>query len=595
MNALSRDGIGKIRRFFVLDPVIEPNYNSGMRYSRVFPKTVWSAPQGLKTESNRLLLRGGFIRPLGQGLFSLLPMGVRVLRNIEGIVRREMQALGGQEVLMPLVNPLEIWRRSGRDKIVSRDMASFKDRYGHEYVLAPTHEEASVELSRLGLNSYRDLPIFIYQFQSKFRDEEKIRYGLIRTREFLMKDGYSFHRTYADLNNFFPKMYRAYQHIFKACGLKVVAAEAGVGYMGGEKSYEFLMPCHCGDDSIIRCPSCAYVANREIAKGLKVYASESPEEMQRIKTPGCKTMDSLSAFLNLPKTALAKTMVYMTSEGLVMAVVRGEQEVSLEKLGRMMSSSVVRLADTEELKEAGLVPGYLSPLGVDEYMTIVADESVANSPNLVYGGNEPETHYINGNFGRDFSAGLVGDIARVNPGDRCSFCGELLQEETAVELGNIFKLGDYYSRSMELFFQEESGTRVYPYMGSYGIGVSRLLAAVVESRNDDKGILWPFAVAPYKMFLMSIGKSFGLKKIVEEIHAEFQEDTLYDDRVESISVKFKDCDLLGIPLRIVVSARNMADDMLEIKERNSDETFRIKRSQFKKWYSEYRRKFGLSL
>ncbi len=595
MRALSRDGLGNLGRFFPLDPLIEPNYNSNMRYTRVFPKTVWSAPQGLKTESNRLLLRGGYIRSLGQGLFSLLPMGVRVLRNIESIVRREMKALDGQEVLMPLVNPLEIWRRSGRDKIVNRDMASFRDRFGHEFVLAPTHEEASVELSRVGLNSYRDLPLFMYQFQSKFRDEEKIRYGLIRTREFLMKDGYSFHRTYADLNNFFPKMYRAYRHIFEACGVNVIAAEAGVGYMGGEKSYEFLMPCRCGDDSIIRCPSCDYVANREIAKGLKAYGSAGPEEMKRIKTPGCRTMDSLSSFLNLPKSALAKAMVYMTNEGLVMAVVRGEQEVSLEKLSRIMGSTVVRLADTEELKEAGLVPGYLSPLGTDEYMTIIADEAVANSPNLVYGGNEPETHYINGNFGRDFTAGLVGDIARVNPGDRCSFCGELLQEETAVELGNIFKLGDFYSRSMELFFQEESGARVYPHMGSYGIGVSRLVAAIVESRHDDKGIVWPFAVAPYKIFLMSIGKSLGLKKIVEEIHDEFKEDTLYDDRVESISVKFNDCDLLGIPLRVVVSARNTAEDMLEIKERNSDETFTIKRSRFKDWYAEYRRKYGLIL
>jgi prolyl-tRNA synthetase len=550
-----------------------------MRYSQLLAKTQRQVPSDIRAVSYRLLLRGGYIRPLAQGLFSLLPLGQRVLHKLKAIVAAEMERLGGLEVSVPLVNPMGLWRRSGRETLVGEDLAKFTDRSGRQMVLAPSHEEAMVELIRTSINSYRDFPVFLYQFQTKFRDEPKTKCGLIRAREFLMKDAYSFHRSFTELNNFFPKVFGAYQRIFEQCGLEATPVEAGVGYMGGDKAFEFVTACDCGDDVMIECGHCGYRASSDVAVGQPQIPAEPPLEIERVSTPGCNTMGRLAEYLGVPRNRLAKPVVYATDSGLVMAVVRADREVSEEKLIHASGESGVRLAARDELTAAGLVPGYLSPVDCSdaalENILVIIDETVADTPNLVYGANEKDYHYRNVNFGRDFDCRHVADIARVLEGDRCVHCGEELIERGVMELGHIFRLGDYYSRALELSFRGERGERVIPHMGAYGIGMGRLMASIVEQHHDDYGIVWPKHLAPFRFFLMSIGRSVSVRRLAEQVYEALGTDVLLDDREESISTKFKDADLLGIPYRIVVSQRSLTEGEVELMERDTREVRRV--------------------
>lgn len=546
-----------------------------MRYSRLFGKTLREVPKEIRSEGHRLLLRAGYVRSLGQGLNSLLPLGKQVFSRIIDLIKEEMDQLGGQEVEVPLVNPRDIWIQSGREALVDQEMIRFEDRTGRELVLSPTHEEAMVELVRLGMNSYRDLPVMIYEFQTRFRDEERTRCGLIRAKEFMMKDAYSFHRSYSDLNNFFPRVHAAYKRIFKALELDVFTAEAGVGYIGGSRAYEFLVPAGCGDDVVITCESCGYTANREVAVGGKQETSENPLPMEPRETPDCNTMDSLAGCLDLPKSRLAKCMVYRTVEGMVMAVVRGDYEVSVEKLTQVLHIPVIGFAEADELKEIGLIPGYLSPLGMEDLLPIVVDETVASSSNLVYGGNKWGVHYINVNFGRDYESRIVADISLVGENDTCLHCGGPLKGVRAVELGNIFKLDDVYSRALELSVQDDDGKQIYPHMGAYGIGIGRLMAAIAEVNHDERGLLWPRKISPYVFYLMSIGKSLTIKRLTAKIADYLGDDCLFDDREESPGVKFKDADLIGIPYRIVVSSRHVNEQGVEFRERRSGEQWYV--------------------
>jgi len=555
-----------------------------MRYSRLLAHTLRAAPHGVRSVSYQLLVRAGFIRSLGNGLYSFLPLGHRVLRNIKRIVSEEMEAIGGQEVSVPLVNPRELWERTGRVDALQNDLARFTDRSGKALVLAPTHEEAMVELVQDCLNSYRNLPLLIYQYQLKFRDEEKTRCGLMRTKEFLMKDGYSFHRTFADLNNFFPRMFRTYRRIFERCHVEVIPAEAGVGYMGGDHSFEFLMESPCGDDTLTICDNCGYHANAEIAVGLRDIKREAPKELEKVTTPDCRTMRRLSRYLERPLTELAKPMIYRAGSGLLIVVVRADHEVSIEKLQRVVGEPVQGLAPIELVEELGLVPGYLSPIGLEEKglsasavseVRVVVDEVAANSPNLVYGANEPGMHYLNGNFGRDYDADIVGDVARIPEGSRCVHCGHELSQRRVTELGHIFRLGDFYSRSMDLFYRGERSEKIYPLMGSYGIGLGRLISGIVEQNHDERGIIWPAEIAPFSGFLMSIGRSPTVRRIAESLYEELGDRVLYDDRHESIGTKMKDADLIGIPIRVVISAETVQDGTVEVRLRRSDEVRRV--------------------
>jgi len=513
---------------------------------------------------------------------------MRVVRNIKKIIREEMESLNGQEVMAPLVNPQEIWEKSGRDRLIGNDMIHFTDRTRRNLVIAPSHEEAFVEMIRTSLRSYRDLPIFLYQFQHKFRDEERPRYGLIRGKEFMMKDAYSFHRSSSDLNNFFPRVFNAYMKIFDRCGLEVKPAESGVGYMGGSKAYEFMIPCDIGEDTMIECSNCDYRANKNVAMGLKEFHAAGPLEMEEIATPDCTTMEELSRFLEVGKEHLAKTMVFRTLSGIVMAVVRGDYEVSREKLAQYLGEPVLDIADENELRRMAYVPGYLSPIGMSDIKVIV-DTTVAKSSNLVVGGNREGVHIKNANFGRDFESNHVVDIAMIKGENRCLQCGGELHEERSLEIANIFKLQDFYSRSMELYFQEERGGKLYPHMGSYGIGIDRLIGAMAEKYHDRRGLIWPSDIAPFRFFLMGIGKSISVRQKVEAIYQEISEDTLLDDRKESPGVKFQDAELMGIPYRIVVSAKRLEEGEVELFSRYNRRSTAVKIDRLSEKIEELRR------
>ena len=539
-----------------------------MYYTNVLGKTLRETPQSIRTPSYALLHRAGFVRQMGQGLYSFLPLGMRVLQNIQRIIAEEMEPLGGQEIYVPVVTPTEIWRRSGRLNWIS-ELIRFNDRDGRDLVLSPTHEEAFVELVRVALSSYREMPLFLYQFQIKYRDEERTKDGLVRTKEIYMHDAYSFHRSYQDLNNFFPKTFTAYKRVFDRCGIETFAGEAGVGYIGGEKSYEFLMPTEAADHAIILCDKCQYCASKEVAVGGKRYLREEEQSLEKVHTPGCTTIDDLAEFLNVPRERTAKSLVYNTPRGLVMAVVRGDYELGLEKLSGYLKVPAYRPATDEELAAAGLVPGYLSPIQADQRIRVVVDDAVARSNNLVFGANQVDHHLINGNFGRDFDTADVTDIALTRDEKICLQCGGVLREIQAIEVGHIFKLGDYYTRAMNLTYQDERGASTYPHMGCYGVGLGRLMDAVVRSNHDQRGILWPASLAPFQAYLMSVGKSLSVKKTVEDLHDELGDRALYDDRGDSPGVKFNDADLIGIPLRIVVSAKHLGEGKVEVKERRS--------------------------
>ena len=560
-------------------------YNSpGMRYSRLFIKTLVQVPKDVRSSSHKLLLQGGFVRTVGRGLFTVTPLGMRVLRNIKRIIHEEMHSLGGQEVLAPIVNPREMWINSGRDSLIGEDMIRFHDRIDRELVMAPTHEEAMVELVRDGIRSYRDLPVFLYQFQTKFRDEARARCGLLRAREFIMSDAYSFHRSFTDLNGFFPQVFAAYGRIFERCGVPVTPAQAGVGYMGGERSYEFLLPCEYGDDYLIHCTSCSYAANEEIAVGHKELVQEPPQPIDRVEVADQRSLSAARQYLELPRNRLVKAMLYCADGGLIMAVVRGDYHVSEEKLAHVVQRPIQGRATGEQLARYGLDGPWLSPLDVPDSargrLTVVVDDAVADSSNLFAGANEAGVAWRNVNFGRDFDADYVADVSRIPKGARCKHCSSgVLERLRAIELGHIFRLGDYYTRSMNLSLSDERGRAVYPHMGSYGIGLGRLMAAIVEVNHDENGIIWPMEVAPFTVFLMSIGKSLSVRRLVEEIYAELPGAVLFDDRRESISHKLKDADLLGIPIRLVVSGDSVSKGIVELAIRGEADTRQVHRDE----------------
>ncbi len=545
-----------------------------MRYTQLI--TSKSCPRSVRSRGHELLQRGGFVRQLSQGLFSFLPLGTRVVARITKLIRDELEGLGGQEVLLPLVNPASIWKKSGREILMRQELVRFSDASGHEMVLAPTHEEAMVELVRSVVTSYRQLPAFLFQFQTKYRNEGRPKGGLLRTREFVMSDAYSFHRSASELNNFFPRVFAAYERVFAACNVPVLTADASVGSMLGDRSLEFLMPTDIGDARIVTCQGCGYAANEEVAVGSLPVAQSQPRSLEHVETGDAATIPELEAMLHCGRDRLTKTMAFLGSESLVLAVVRGDQEVSQEKLATAVHESAVRLASRDWLVQLGIDPVSIGPidfprdlLEMDLSVQIVVDSSVAETPNLIVACNEPHTRLANVNFGRDFDADIVEDIARVGAGSRCRVCGAELSSRSVVELGNIFKLGTYYSHKLKLSIVDSGGRRFYPSIGAYGIGIGRLMAAIAEANHDKRGIAWPRALAPFSLFLMGIGRSTRVTRVLEDLHDQLGSDVLLDDRSESISTKIKDADLIGIPYRMIVSARTLERGKVEILERRS--------------------------
>ncbi len=553
-----------------------------MRMSNLFLTTLREIPAEAETPGHRLMLRAGLIRKLAAGVYSFLPLGYRTLEKISNIVRQEMNATGAQEVLLPALQPAELWQESGRWLKGGKEIIRLKDRNDRDFCLGPTHEEVVTDLVRHEVRSYRQLPLMLYQIQTKFRDELRPRSGVIRSREFIMKDLYSFDRDRKGLDESYNKMYVAYDAAFRRCGLQTLAVEADPGMIGGTDSMEFMAPSDAGEDVVIICNTCKYAANREAARIRTTTGENEPEkEMETVLTPEIRTINQLTDFLNLPAERMVKTLIYRNGEGRMVAVlIRGDREVNEFKLVRLLNSSELILAEPEEIEAlTGAPVGFSGPVGLEEKATIVVDSDVAEMRNFVIGANEANAHFINANTGKDFSPDIIGDVKLAGSGDPCPECNGFLVEERGIEIGHIFKLGTRYTQAMHATYLDETGTEQTIIMGCYGIGISRLAAAIIEQNHDEQGIIWPASVAPYHVYIVQI--SPGDKRqaeMVRQLCATFDSggiEYILDDRDERPGVKFKDADLIGLPVRAIIGPRSLESKQVEIKCRRSNEEKKV--------------------
>ena len=544
-----------------------------MRLSQLFGRTLRETPAEAELISHQYLLRAGMIRQLAAGIFTYLPLGWRVLKKIEKIMREEMDAIGCQDMSMPVVNPAEVWQATGRWQAPAPGptLLRFKDRTEHDMVLAMTHEEVVTHLLRSEISSYRQLPVLIYHIQTKFRDEPRSRGGLIRVREFTMKDAYSAHADYEGLDEFYPKIYHAYERIFARCGVKTFAVEADPGIMGGSVSHEFMALSSIGENVLISCTQCGYAASAEKAEFI-IAPLPAEEELpkEEVATPGCKTIEAVANFVGVPTNKTYKAVFYTTSEGeLVFVVIRGDLEVNETKLSNVLEGVELRPATEEELAKAGIVAGYASPIGV-KGVKVIADKSIASGRNFVAGANKEGYHLKNVNYPRDFPVTQLADIALARGGDTCPRCRAALRAERGIEAGHLFKLGTKYSAAVGATYLDKDGKSKPIVMGSYGIGTGRLMSIIVEQHHDEKGIIWPLSVAPYQIHLLHLGADQQVKDAAERLYTDLQQkgyEVLYDDREETAGVKFNDADLIGVPLRLTVSTRTCKADAVEAKRR----------------------------
>jgi prolyl-tRNA synthetase len=524
--------------------------------------------------SHRLLVRAGYVRQLGSGIYSLLPLGFRVSQRVEQVIREEIDRIGGQEMEMPVVHPAELWKESGRYFKIGPELVRFKDRTGRDMVLAFTHEEVVASLLRDIVKSYRQLPMIVYHFQTKFRDEPRARGGLIRVREFVMKDSYSCDVDQAGLDRAYDAHYAAYQRIFKRLGVEAIAVGADVGVMGGSLAHEFMALNDHGEDTIVLCETGDFAVNQQIAPAPKPEPStEQPKPLEEVATPGTTTIATLTKHLGVGPERTAKAAFFVTGDGrLVTAIVRGDHDVNETKLVNAAKAvGGLRPARVEEIRAAGMEPGYGSPIGAHDTVVLV-DVIAAASPNLVAGANREGFHYRNVNVGRDFTPDQVVDLVNARAGDPCPKCGKPLVLRKGIEVGNIFKLGTDYTEKLGATFLGEDGQAHPVVMGSYGIGLGRNVACIVEVHHDDKGIVWPAEVAPYAAHLVSIGgaREARVADVAERLHQvalDAGREILYDDRDESPGVKFTDAELLGMPMILTVSPRSLAAGGVEVKDR----------------------------
>ncbi len=542
-----------------------------MRISKLFGKTQREAPAEAETVSHQLLLRAGMISQIAAGVYSYLPLAWRVLKRIETIIREEMDAAGGQELMMPVLQPLELWQTTGRDQAFGKGLFTLCDRRDRDLCLGPTHEEVVTKLVSQYVTSYRDLPLLLYQIQTKFRDEPRPRAGLLRVREFTMKDLYSFDVDEAGLDRSYQRMLEAYQNIYARCGLPTLLVETDSGAIGGKDSHEFMLVTETGEDEVIHCSACQYCANVEKAQSIKrKMPDEAALPLEEVATPGAATIEEVSRFLKITPDRTLKAVFYIADGDLIFVVIRGDLEVNEIKLKNAVKCNELRLATQAEVAAAGIVAGAASPVGL-RGVKVIADDSVTSGANFVAGANKPETHLKNVNYPRDFSADVMTDIARACAGEECPQCHGKLLATRGIEVGHIFKLGTFLSQKLGAFFTDPNGVEHPIVMGCYGIGVGRLLAAAIEQNHDDKGIIWPPAIAPFDIYLCPLyldnpQVSATAEKIYGDLAAAGWE-VLFDDREESPGVKFNDADLMGIPIRVTVSPRTVEKGSVEVKQR----------------------------
>lgn len=542
-----------------------------MKYSQLLGRTLRDAPTGTDSASAELLIRAGYIRQLAAGIYSMLPLGLRSARRIEAIMREEMEAIGCQELLMPFVQPADLWRETGRTESVGDEMVRFDDRTGRQMVLAATHEEVATDLVRREIRSYRQLPLAFYQIQTKFRDEPRPRAGLLRAREFLMKDAYSFHADQQDFTRFYDACHAAYLCIFERCSIPVIVVESSGGYMSELGSHEFMLEVEPGEDILLVCANGDYAANREVASVEIEIKPEPSAPLEEVATPDSKTIAAVAEYLDVGTDQTLKAVFYDAGGRFVFVVIRGDREVNEAKLMALLGVNELKPASEESIRASGAVPGYASPVGLSG-VTVVADLS-ARTPNLVAGANREGFHLRNVNLERDYSATIVADITAVQAGTPCPNCGAPLEERRGIEVGNIFRLGTKYSSALKATFLDEHGAEHLMIMGSYGIGIGRLLAAIAEQHHDERGLLWPATIAPFDVHVVVLGDDAAVQAqagtLTERLEASGFE-VLVDDRDESAGVKFNDADLIGMPMRVTVSPRSLKAGGFELKRRGDD-------------------------
>lgn len=551
-----------------------------MRMSHLFSQTLREKPSDAEIPSHELLVRAGFIRQLAAGIFSYLPLARRSLDKIEDIMRDEINAIGGQEITMPVVNPADIWQETGRWYQVGPELTRLKDRSGRDMVLAMTNEEVVADLIRKEIRSYRQLPQLIYHIQTKWRDDPRPRAGLIRVREFTMKDSYSLDADDEGLDKQYRAHYQAYFNIFNRCDLPVIAVKSDVGMMGGYQAHEFMYLTPVGEDTLLLCDNCGYSANRQVALFRKPKADAEPAAgLEEVETPNIKTIAALAEFLEIPESRTAKAVFMVATltedgsdvERLVFAVLRGDMDLNETKLLNALKAKDLRPAKDEEIVALGAVPGYASPIGI-KGAVVVVDDLVTESPNLVAGANKDGYHLRNVNYGRDFGSDIVADIAAADEGYGCPECGSPLRSVRGVEAGNIFKLGTRFTDAMDATYLDQQGEEHPVVMGSYGIGSGRLLACSAEAHHDDQGLIWPISVAPFQVHLVALR---GGEDAAEGVLADMEEagiEVLFDDRDETPGVKFADADLIGLPIRITVSKRSLDGGGAEVKLRRESDS-----------------------
>ena len=549
---------------------------AGMRYSQMLLPTLREEPADAEVISHKLMLRAGMIRKVAAGIYTLLPLGVRVIHKVERIIREEMNRAGAQEVVMPCVLPADLWRESGRWDQYGKELLRMKDRHERDYCFGPTHEEVVTDLARREIRSYRQLPLNLYQIQTKFRDEVRPRFGVMRAREFVMKDAYSFDADEAGAEQSYKRMYDAYMRIFERCGLRFRAVEADTGLIGGRFSHEFMVLADTGEDAIVSCDTCAYAANIERAEVNTVTGEvdEKLKGLERVQTPGKRSVEEVTEFLGVPPQRLVKTIIFQTGQGAIAALVRGDHEINEAKLRRHLDTMELEMAGDELITDVTHAPkGFAGPVGLD--LRIVADYAVQGMRNMVTGGNEPDTHLINVNLGRDFQTDEFADIRQAQEGDPCPRCSGRLQVSRGIEVGHIFKLGTKYSEALGATYLDLEGTEQLLVMGCYGIGVGRTAAAAIEQNHDEHGIIFPLAIAPFHVLLLPVNNNDAkIMGAAEDLYQDLSAqgiEVLLDDRDERPGVKFNDADVIGIPLRLTVGEKNLKQGKVEIKVRKSGE------------------------
>lgn len=549
-----------------------------MKLSRYLIPTLKEDPSDAVVTSHKLMIRAGLVRKESAGTYAYLPFGLRALRKVTEIIRSEMDRSGALEFLMPELTSAELWKESSRWSTMGPEMIRIKDRNGSEYALGPTHEEAFTNIIRTNLKSYRDLPINAYQINTKFRDEIRPRFGVIRSKEFIMKDAYSFDLDDAGLDLSYKKMAQTYRRIFKICGLETISVQADTGNMGGSASEEFMVPSEVGEETLLLC-ECGYSANQEKAEYARAKAAaEKPIALEKVSTPDIKTIDQLVAFFKVPANRFLKSIIYVADETPVMVVVPGDREVNEVKLKKTLGCTELALADEKVVTSVTKAPvGFAGPVN-DFALRTLFDVSVQSIANAITGANEKDLHYKGVNPGRDFQIKEMADLTSAVEGDQCVHCGKPMYVKKGLEVGHIFKLGYKYTKAMDVSVIDEEGKQITPIMGCYGIGVTRTLAAVIEQHNDDKGLIWPMTVAPFHVHMISIAKTDEEKKEAEAIYDLFVScgvEILFDDRALSPGVKFADADLIGIPIRVTIGKGYFATGEAELKMRSTGEVTKV--------------------